>query len=321
MTVFRSLEAATGVFGPCAVAIGNFDGVHVGHQALLRATVAYAKPPQLTPAVLTFDPHPAAVVAPHRRPEMICTLEDRIRLLGESGAEKILVLPFTEELARMTPREFVEQILLARLETRAVFVGENFRFGCRQAGTPEVLAGLGAELGFQAQFLEPVVLRGRIVSSSVIRTELSKGNVSLAARLLNRCFSLRGPVVSGHGVGSRQTVPTLNMRPVEGLVSPRGVFVTRTVDTGSGRVWPSITNVGVRPTFGGDELTIETFLLTPLEGGTPRNIETQFEHFLRPERRFASAEELRAQIMQDVRKAQVFSVRFTRLRHVIPSIY
>jgi riboflavin kinase/FMN adenylyltransferase len=321
MTVFRNLEAAAGGFGPCALAIGNFDGVHVGHQALLRSTTAYARQHQLVPAVLTFDPHPTAVVAPHRRPEMICTLEDRVRLLAAAGAEQILVLPFTEQLAQMTPREFAERILVDSLGTRAVFVGQCFRFGYRQAGTPEVLADLGSELGFEAHFLAPVVLRGQVVSSSAIRKQLASSRVSCAARFLNRWFSIRGAVVSGHGVGAKQTVPTLNLRPVPGLVCPRGVFVTETSEVDSDRVWPSITNVGMRPTFGGDEMTIETYLLTPLEGDSPQAVEVRFQHFLRQERKFASPEELKAQIMRDVQRSQIFRARLRKLQRSVPSIY
>lgn len=321
MTVFRNIESASGCIGPCALAIGNFDGVHIGHQALLRATAGYAQQHQMVPAVLTFDPHPTAIVAPQRRPEMICTVEERIRLLQIGGAEKILVLPFTEDVARMTPREFVEQILVAALGVRAVFVGENFRFGYRQAGNPDVLAELGSELHFQTNFLPPVLLRGQTVSSSVIRGELARNRVSRAARLLNRWFSIRGAVVSGHGVGSKQTVPTLNLKPVKGMVCPRGVFVTESVELGADRVWPSITNIGMRPTFGGDEVTIETFLLGPLDGESPREIEVRFQHFLRAERRFESPEELKSQIMRDVGKAQMFWRRLKKLTKPLPSIY
>ena len=127
-------------FGPCALAIGNFDGVHIGHQALLAQTVDHAAKKNLAPAVLTFDPHPAVVVAPERVPAMICTLEQRLRLLSSAGAERILVLPFTAEVARLTPEEFVSQILVDALETQAVFVGENFRFGHKQAGTSRYFA-------------------------------------------------------------------------------------------------------------------------------------------------------------------------------------
>ena len=136
--IFRSLDSARGTFGPCALAIGNFDGVHIGHQALLRRMVEYAREQDLIPAVLTFDPHPTAVVAPERIPLRICNLETRLKLLAQAGAGKMRVLPFTAEGAAMTPETFVETILVEALETRAGFVGQNFRFGRRQAGTPEI---------------------------------------------------------------------------------------------------------------------------------------------------------------------------------------
>jgi len=310
--IYRSLEQARGRFGPCALAIGNFDGVHIGHRALLARILEFVSQKNLAPAVLTFDPHPTVVVAPERTPAMICTLEQRLRLLTDAGAARILVLPFTKEIAHLSPREFVSQILVDALETKAVFVGENFRFGHKQAGTPATLRTLGEEFGFVAEFVEPVAYRGKIVSSSAIRKFLQEGNVSQAGRFLGRCFAIEGPVVSGHGVGSRQTVPTLNLRPEPGQLVPRGVYVSETREPSSGRRWISITNAGVRPTFGGDELTVETFLLGALEGEAPREIEVQFRRFLRAERQFPTPEALKAQIFKDVARAQAYWRRVSR---------
>lgn len=322
--IFRSLEEARGRFGPCALTIGNFDGVHIAHQVLIRAAVDFTVGRGLIPAVLTFDPHPAAVVAPERVPELICPLEEKLRLLGSRGAQRILVLPFTREVAQLSPAEFVSQILVEALETKAVFVGENFRFGHRQAGHPETLRQLANQYGFVSQFLKPIKVRGEIVSSSLIRQYLKAGNVSRAGRLLNRCFSIHGPVVSGHGLGSKQTVPTLNLRPVPGQVTPRGVYITETLARPVGEKvqgWPSITNVGVRPTFGGDELTIETFLLRSLEGADPERIEVQFRRFVRAERQFPTPEALKQQILFDVARAESYWRRLSRLGLPAPSIY
>src|SRR5581483_7508169 len=214
--VFRSIAEASGQFGPCALAIGNFDGVHLGHQALLARVSGFVSQNGLAPAVLTFDPHPTVVVAPDRTPPMISTLEQKIRLLGAAGVARILVLPFTEQIAHLSPREFIWKILVEALATKAVFVGENFRFGHKQAGSSETLRALGEEFGFVSQFLQPVRYRGQVVSSSAIRQYLREGKILQAGRLLGRCFSIEGPVVTGHGVGSRQTVPTLNLRPAPG---------------------------------------------------------------------------------------------------------
>jgi riboflavin kinase/FMN adenylyltransferase len=327
--IFSSLEEARGRFGPCALAIGNFDGVHIGHQALLAQATQFVRqngfvsqdaPGQagfvrqndLRPAALTFHPHPATIVAPHRVPPLICTLEQRLRYLQLAGAERILVLPFTAETALLSPKEFVRQILLDVLDTRAVFVGENFHFGHKQAGTPATLEALGKEFGFVSQFVKPVVYRGEVVSSSVIRSCLANGNVTRAARLLNRCFSIEGPVVSGHGVGSKQTVPTLNLHPVAGQILPRGVYITETFDAAGTRHWQSITNVGVRPTFGGEELTVETFLLSPFDGARPEHIEVRFRRFVRQERQFPTPDALKTQIMRDVGRAKAYWRRVSK---------
>jgi riboflavin kinase/FMN adenylyltransferase len=317
---FRSLAAARGKFGPCALAIGNFDGVHIGHEALLRDMVAYAHEKHLAPAVLTFDPHPTAIVAPERTPLKICSLERRLQLCAEAGAEKILVLPFTHEVAGMSPEAFAREILVDGLRTHAVFVGQNFHFGHRQAGTPETLAQLGGRLGFAAQFVEPVSYRGKVVSSSLIRQCLLDGQVSQAGRLLGRCFGIEGTVVTGHGIGTKQTVPTLNQQPQPEQIVPRGVYISQTFDLETGLRWTSITNCGIRPTFGGEALTVETFLLDALEGAKPRTIRVELRRFVREERRFADAESLKKQILKDVSRAQVYWRRVRSMTGV-PSIY
>ncbi len=312
-TVFRSLEEARGHFGLCALAIGNFDGVHIGHQTLIREAVSFSVRNHFTPAVLTFDPHPAVVVAPDRVPQMICSLRQRLELLFESGAERILVLPFTADVARLSPEEFVSQILVDALQTKGVFVGDNFRFGYKQAGTPEVLRRLGEQYGFVSEFIHPVRFRNEVVSSSSIRHYLASGNVSRAGRLLGHCFALEGEIVKGHGIGSQQTVPTLNLRPDANQIVPRGVYITETRDQQSERRWPSITNAGIRPTFDGEELTIETYLLSALDGPSPEQIEVRFRRFVRPERRFADAAALRAQILKDVERANTYWRRLSKL--------
>lgn len=312
--VFFSLEAARGQFGPCALSIGNFDGVHMGHQALLAFAQRYASNLRVSPAVLTFHPHPAVFVAPDRVPEMICGLEERLRRLSAAGAERILVLPFNHEVARLTADEFVSKIVVEALQAKAVFVGENFRFGYQRAGGPQTLERLGEQYGFTSHFIKPVKFRGQVVSSSLIRQNLAEGKVSLAGRMLGRCFSLEGAVVAGQGVGAKQTVPTVNLRAIPGQLTPRGVYVTETFETSTGRHWPSITNVGSRPTFGGRELTIETFFLTPLEGKTPEYIQIHFRFYLRAERKFSDADELKAQILKDAARAKSYWRR-------VPSLY
>jgi riboflavin kinase / FMN adenylyltransferase len=319
--IFRSLNEAKLRFEASALAIGNFDGVHVGHQALLARTLTVAAPKNLVPSVLTFHPHPTSVVAPDRTPKLITNLEEKLRLLDSLGVGQIMVLPFTHEIAGTNPREFVSQILVESLKVGVVLVGQNFRFGHKQAGTPATLRSLGQEFGFESQFLEPVIVRGEIASSSAVRKHVSEGSVARAARLLNRCFFVEAPVVSGHGIGSRQTVPTLNLRPDPDQVLPRGVFVTETWELPSGRRWPSITNVGNRPTFQGEEVTIETYLLEPLAGPAPERIQVHFRRFLRAERPFPDAASLKTQILRDVGRAQTYWRRAANLSRLTPSIY
>jgi riboflavin kinase/FMN adenylyltransferase len=310
--VFFSLDSARNRFGPCALTIGNFDGVHLGHRALIAAAKRYANNMRIATAVLAFHPHPTVFVAPTRVPQLICSLEERIRLLMAAGADRVLIMPFNSELARFTPQQFVSQVLVDGLRVKGIFVGDNFRFGYQQSGTPATLEQLGRHYDFISHFLRPVTFRGQVVSSSLIRRYLSEGRVSLAGRLLGRCFSLEGPVVSGQGIGSKQTVPTLNLKPANGQLVPRGVYVTETEEPSSGRRWQSITNAGVRPTFGGDELTIETFLLQPLEGNSPEHIRVYFRRFLRPEQTFPDADALKTQILKDVQRAKSYWQRIPR---------
>jgi riboflavin kinase/FMN adenylyltransferase len=226
--------------------------------------------------------------------------------MAEEGIEQVLILPFTRELAKLSPEEFVKRLLVDTLGARAVLVGDNFRFGHKQAGNVEVLAELGRRYGFDTEIVTAVWLRGRMVSSSAIRQLIREGNVALASRMLRRAYGLEGAVVSGRGVGSRQTVPTLNLATQAEVIPANGVYLTRTRDLDDGREWDSITNVGNRPTFGEGELTVETFLLSGMEGGTPRNIRVDFLRRVRPERKFDTPEALRGQIMKDVGAAQTW---------------
>ncbi len=313
--IFRTVDEARGQFATSALAIGNFDGVHIGHKALLGTMQQVAQARGLAPSVLTFHPHPTAVVAPDRIPPFICTLEQRLQLLQTAGVEQIFVLPFTEGVAQLSPEQFVSQILVDVLQAKAVFVGKNFRFGHKQAGTPEILQQLGVRLGFESHFIEPVCFRGEVVSSSAIREYLKNGNVSRANRLLGRCFFVEGEVIAGRGVGSKQLVPTLNIRPGWDQVVPRGIYVTETIDRARNRHWESVTNVGTSPTFGTNETMIETYLLSDFDGLTPESIRVEFRRFLRWETWFPSVDDLRVQILQDVSRAQAY---WRRVRTHIP---
>jgi riboflavin kinase / FMN adenylyltransferase len=326
MRIARSAAEAAG-FGPSVLTIGNFDGVHIGHQHLFRSVCEAAKAIGAHPAVLTFDPHPARVVAPERTPRLLTTVDQRCALMAEQGIEQVLVLPFTLEIARLTPEEFVGDFVAGAMKARVVMVGENFRFGHKQAGDTRVLATLGERYGFETRIIPAVECRGRVASSSEIRKLITAGDAGMAWRFLNRPYSIAGEVVSGRGVGSKQTVPTLNLKTSAEVLPKVGVYVTRTRDLADGRKWNSITNIGYRPTFAEERdppLSIETFLLESLDGpapegilesDAPKRIEVEFLHFVRDERRFENVDALKAQILLDVRRAGAFfrhSGRVTR---------
>ncbi len=310
--VFRSLDAVPADFGPSALTIGNFDGVHVGHRAILRRVKEVAAARGLKPSVLTFDPHPSKVVNPARAPRLMTTPEQRCALMREEGIEQVFILPFNLAVAQLTPEQFVERVLVEKLGVRAVLVGHDFCFAYKQSGNVRVLRELGAKYGFTTEEVKAVMLRGHLVSSTSLRVLIETGRLAQAARLLGRPYGLEGEVVAGRGVGSKQTVPTLNLATQTEVLPATGVYVTATRDLEGGRIWPSVTNVGHRPTFGeGQEISIETFLLELLAGATPRRIRVDFLRRVREERQFPDAQALKQQILRDAGRAQTY---FRRLK-------
>ena len=310
--IFRSLEEAPPDFGPSALSIGNFDGLHTGHRSILRRVSEVALERGWRPSVLTFDPHPARVVAPERAPRLMTTPEQRCDLMREEGITQVLILPFNQQVAHLSPRRFAEEILVGRLGVRAAFVGENFRFGYQQAGDIVVLARLGEQYGFSTEIRQAVSLRGQRVSSSVIRRLTESGQVELASRMLERPFFLEGKVGPGRGIGSKQTAPTLNLIEWGEVLPGTGVYITETRDLDLSRRWPSITNVGFRPTFGGSDVSVETHLLEPLEPPSPERIRVRFLRHLREERKFESPRELKVQIFSDAERARSYFRRVAR---------
>jgi len=300
MRIFRSMAEIPAGFGPSAVTIGNFDGMHWGHRQIMRRTVTVSKAQALVPVVLTFDPHPAAVLAPERAPKLIMTIDQRLRAMQAEGIEAVFLLPFSVEFARQSAEQFAQEVLHNTLDARVVLVGEDFRFGYKQAGTIDTLRALGAQMNFTMEAIAPILRRGQRISSSAIRSLIAEGRVSRACRMLGAPLALEGNVVRGQGIGARQTVPTLNLAVESGVLPGHGVYVTTTSDLESPRRWRSITNVGVRPTFNGDDLTVETFLLEPLTGESPKRIEVRFLSYIRSEVRFDTPEALKARIMKDI---------------------
>ncbi len=289
------------------VTLGNFDGVHLAHKKLLRRVVETARLLNAQATAITFEPHPTRILAPKRAPKLLTPLPLKTRLIEKEGIDLLVVLPFTRQLAQLTPEEFVRSILIEKLQAAAVIVGPSFRFGHRRSGDIDVLGKLARQEGFKLEVLPALKARGERVSSTQIRELLSAGRVGLAGRLLGRPFSTLGPIVPGLGVGKEQTVPTLNLAPVEAQLPKTGVYVTRTT---LGRVThESVTNVGYKPTFGQHPLTVESYLLNFVAKVNQTEMEIEFLHRLRDERKFPDPASLKAQIQADAQR----SLKFFRL--------
>ncbi len=303
--IYRSLAEIPAWIGPSIAAIGNFDGVHLGHRQILSAAAAEAiHLGGLRPIAVTFEPHPEQFLRPDKAPKRITPNDERLHLLAETGIDAIVVLPFDAAFASLTAREFVEEILVKALQVRGLHEGGTFRFGHRaQAGVAE-LAAFGEEFGFNLTIHQPVHVHGLEVSSSAIRSLVSAGDVKRARWMLGRPFVIRSTQAQGRGVGSRLLVPTVNLAAYEGLLPASGVYIT-SLKIGD-RCFQSVTNVGNRPTFENAGFSVETHILNfePLDltGETP--LELEFLYYLRKEIQFPSVEALKAQIGKDVAKAK-----------------
>ena len=304
MQVVENLLELEEPLGPSVLTIGNFDGVHIAHQQLLRRVVESARKAGAQAVAVTFDPHPARILAPDRAPQILTNVGRKARLIERLGVDLLVVLRFTQELARLSPSDFVQRVLAQRLHPLSVLVGPNFRFGHRQAGTTETLEEFSTQHGFKVEVLPMLVKRGDRVSSTRIRQLLAEGRVGRAGRLLGRPYSNEGPIVSGIGVGHRQTVPTLNLAPVEEMLPKMGVYVTRT--RMAGRAFDSVTNVGHKPTFGEHRLTVESHLLDYQGEISETSMEIEYLHRLRDEKKFPDAASLKAQIQRDAARASQF---------------
>ncbi|RSL16164.1 riboflavin kinase/FMN adenylyltransferase [Edaphobacter aggregans] len=308
MKIYRQLADLPANFGPSIATIGNFDGVHRGHQWVIAEVVARARELNQTSVAITFDPHPARVLRPDASLPLISPLIRKLELLETTGLDAVLVLPFTEELSQHTARAFATDVLQQALHVTELHEGENFRFGYQAEAGIESLEALGRELGFSVRIYSPRTLRGGPVSSSRIRQLIAAGDVSHARALLGQPFSIDSTPASGRGYGTRYTVPTINLAPYNELLPANGVYITTlTIGTGpSAETFDAVTNVGNRPTFGADSFTVESHLLNfhPVELTEQTPLTLTFLKRLRAEIRFPSPEALREQIGRDVRQAQ-----------------
>jgi riboflavin kinase / FMN adenylyltransferase len=286
------------------VTVGNFDGVHRGHQALVGAAVEGARATGGVSVVLTFDPHPSRVLSPDRAPEALVTVEQKEELLAGLGVDRMALLPFTAELSNRTPPEFAAAVLKRALGAHRVVVGTNFRFGRGRGGDVTLLRRLGGELGFDVVAVEPVFHEGAPISSTRIREALARGAVGAARELLGRPFFVDGDVVHGDGRGRTIGVPTANLALRNETLPRPGVYsaTCRLLPAGGPRA--AVVNLGRRPTFGGGETTLEAHLLDfdgDLYGASLR---VEFRERLRDEKRFDGPESLVKQIREDIDAAR-----------------
>jgi riboflavin kinase/FMN adenylyltransferase len=304
MQVYHKLEDVPADFGPSFLSVGNFDGVHRAHAHVLGEIVRRARQGGGKAVAVTFEPHPSRILRPDAGLKLLTPVPEKLRLLEGTGIDAVLMLPFGRDLSLMTPRQFAERILKKKLHAREVHEGYNFRFGHKAAGDVTLLMQLGAEMGFEVKVYAEEKLRGEHVSSTHIRKLISAGRVSRARHLLARPFCILGAPGRGRGLGSKYTVPTINLARYEELVPMDGVYITCT-RVGSER-FDSVTNVGNRPTFGADSFAIETHLLDfhPIELTPESEVEICFLDRLRDEIKFPSVEALREQIGRDVKKAR-----------------
>lgn len=318
MRVWRTFEEVPVDLGPTAVTIGNFDGMHLGHQHVVRRAREVAAEVGADRVVaVTFDPHPMAVLRPEHAPSMLTTIDERVRLMGEAGVDDVLVIPFSREIASWTPLEFIDRILVSALHARAVVVGANFRFGNRAAGDTQLLREVGAEHGFA---VEAVSLDGgpQVWSSTYVRTCLAAGDVAGAAEALGRPFATRGRVVEGDRRGRELGYPTANVPVVPGAAAPAdGVYAgrVRVVDVPAdapdgtptvGTVLPAAISVGTNPTFDGHrERRVEAYVLDRTDlhlYGV--EVAVEFVEHLRGMVRFDSVDDLLVAMADDVARTR-----------------
>jgi riboflavin kinase/FMN adenylyltransferase len=303
MEVIRDGGTAPPALRGGAVAIGNFDGVHLGHQAVIGAAVRWARARGAPALVATFDPHPSRHFRPDAPPFQLTSLDQKLRHFAALGVDAVVVIPFTAALAALCPDAFVDDWLVARLAPGHLVTGADFSFGHKRSGTTATLAALGAARGFSTEALGAVETEGGPVSSTRVRTALAAGDVGLATRLLTRPFAIAGPVIHGDKRGRTIGVPTANMEAGAYLRPRYGVYAVR-VALPDGTVAAGVANFGVRPMFQPPRELLETWILDWDGDLYGRELEVGFVTFLRDERHLDGLDALKAQIAEDAAEAR-----------------
>ena len=310
MLVFQDPLRQTDLPRGCVATIGNFDGMHVGHQQIVRGVVARARETGRPSAVITFDPHPLSIVAPDRVPKQILTLAQKEELLRDLGVDAMLVVPFTHEFSRLTADRFIEEFLVDALNVTEVRIGRDFCFGAGREGTLQKLTEAGRRFGFEAMGVEDVKVRGIRVSSSIVRDAIAKGALRIVTEALGRTYFVDGRVATGRRLGRKMGFPTVNVDPANELFPTGGVFVTTCRFESFSRAFEGVTNIGVRPTlYENYATTIESHILNFDSNVYGDTVRLYFHQLLRREQQFRSALELTNQIRQDIARSRSYFLR------------
>jgi riboflavin kinase/FMN adenylyltransferase len=299
----QATELQTGGRKVC-VAIGVFDGVHLGHQQVIKQIISDARQQNGLSLALTFDRHPSSIVAPAKAPQLIYAVPQKLREIGELGVDAILLSEFTREFSLQSGEQFVRNLARDLTRLTSVSVGSTFTFGHKKSGNVDLLRQLGTELGFQVHGLAAVSLDGQVVSSTRIRERISAGDLDAASQMLGRPYSIRGQVIRGDQLGRKLGFPTANLDITGLLTPPNGVYAV--IAMGNGFAIRGVANIGMRPTVSSSqpERRFEVHLLNFSHDIYDSELEVIFAGFIRPEQRFASLEELKAQIARDISSAQ-----------------
>jgi riboflavin kinase/FMN adenylyltransferase len=303
MRVFRGFSRP--VPGPSAVAIGNFDGVHRGHAALLMRLVDAARKAGLPATILTFEPHPREFFAPESAPARLSTLREKLELLADAGVEQVMVCRFNAGFAALSAQQFIDSVLVAGLRTQHLIIGDDFRFGKSRAGDFPLLQSAGAVAGFSVEAMSSVTVDGERASSSGVRKALAAGDMEQAARLLGRPYVIDGSVRHGEKIGRQLGFATANIRIKHNPLPMSGVFAVEVAGLGD-KSLPGVANLGVRPTLGGTRPLLEVHLFDFDRDIYGAHLSVRFVHQLRHEQRFPNLDALKAQIAADAMAARAF---------------
>jgi riboflavin kinase/FMN adenylyltransferase len=297
MQVWSEGRESGELFHHGVVTVGNFDGLHLGHQALFKKAREAGQPRVL----ITFDPHPLQVLRPEQHLKRLFPREDLIEQLPKYGVDLLVVVPFDRKFARRSASDFLQEFLANRFKAKHIVAGYDFAFGNRREGTLQVLQDWAKERDITVDVVPPLEVAGQTISSRRIREVLVQGDVATAEQLLGRAFYLRGEVVSGAGRGSKIGIPTLNQRAVNETLPKNGVYASQV--SFAGRMWSSVTNIGINPTFAGHEIKVETHVIGEKVDWHGQSIDVHLRQRLREERKFPNVKSLTEQIQTDISEA------------------